>query len=397
MRNAVLNLVGRALVDVVGPMLMIILMLESAQPLVPPSISSQIALPYIIGAIYIITFGSLIRKFKVGEPVRDFIKTLGAIIILDGAAYLFTVVSLSASLLLNTAQGLASAGMWSQGLILYSIGLLLYYAPVLSNPLIYASIVLIIVLGFRFFTFYEPLRPVAIDLPSNSSNLALAVFFATLLYSLSEVPLIRPYSPYTVSTSIVILLFALASVGFRLYTSYLRVGEKSAINVYNQYASSIQAVNDDNLYNAVKEFMISGNKDALLNYINQISDECPRRLRSRIKQIASRLMEYSPPYYGGLWPWELGNVNKKAASDAEFRKQIITESINAVSSCRSAKAASTVMTPTISQAAPPFITTEDGTRVYASEEELAVRPLEEKSGETVVKADKKPEEDKNNQ
>ena len=366
-----LRLLSLIIVDIIAPIILVFLALNNGIAAIPITNVRLTALIF-LSPILLIVAGELIRSLssKLMESIRSFTNILGIIILMMGLAELFSDVKYISPYIMQSVPLLTSLGLSLLGEVLYVIAII---SPYLSVPFTYTAIALLVPLGASLLVFYRPLSSISIDMVRVTKVYALSVFMSSLTYAIG---LLTPYGVYFTATSLLIILTVLSLIGYRLYISYAGIGKKISSEVYAQYALSLPTQADYELYNAAVAFMKSGDYGPLVSYINTHLKGCRS---SKLRGVINKLVSYTPPYYGGLWPWEVSKVRNRAVADAEARKGIVLSIMDAASSCRRVRQVQAT------QATIPA--TEDGTRVY-SEEELSVRPLEE-SEQTVVKPEDK--------
>ncbi len=318
----------------------------------------------VLTAVYLLILGLLVRSFgaRLGDVTRNSVRGLGTAVALFGMA------------MLTLSIYTFTYALYTQFVIPVELPMIVFSIYV---AFLYAAVATIIITAIVFLGFLAPLRPVSADMARISDIVMYTIALVGMTTSLGA---LVPYGSYVIITVEVALAVFMVLVGYRLLTAYLRLGEGRTRGVYSEYAVKAvggMTINDSELINAVNEFMISGSGDGLMRYLAGLTSHC--------KELGAKLMgelgRYRPPYYGGLWPWEVHSIERAAMKDAELRLRLVVDAMALASRCREERPRTQVDSSAVALSRPQY-TTEDGTRVYAQPtEELPVRPIEEETNQ----------------
>ncbi|MGC8544224.1 MAG: hypothetical protein ACP5NQ_09795, partial [Vulcanisaeta sp.] len=303
--NRVLKAVGSVLIGVVAPVLLAYLFLSGTLTVIQGIIHFN-RLPSAFAALFIIVVGAVIVNYGsgFGEPIRGSLMYVGTSIILYGVAGLVAIA----------------------------------YAP-LGTPFLYASIGSALMGIAMLISLHPSLRYLAGDLSSVAKLVVALLFVVGVMAMLAQIPQLRPYSGYLSMVSIILLVIVVAVIGYRLYSAFSRVAESIAERIYEQHVREsplLTSSEDDAFANAVDEFMRHGRKEGLIAYAAYALAHCDLDF-TEVSSALKGLIDYEPRQYGGMWPWEKGDVIEKATKDAELRRQLVMELMKAITECKVTK------------------------------------------------------------
>ncbi|BDR91268.1 hypothetical protein [Vulcanisaeta souniana] len=299
------KVLGSVLVSVIAPTVFAYLLLEGTLTTIPPLIHFN-KLPGIFTAIFVIFVGAVLINYGrgFGEPVKSSLTYLGAAVVLYGVA-----------------------GMGS-----------IAYTP-LGMPFLYASIGSALMGIVMLMSLHPALRPLVSDLPRIAKPIVALLFVVGFISMFAQIPQLKPYSGYLTMVSLILLAIIVVVIGYRLYSAFSRVAEKIAERIYEQHVREsplLASSEDDVLVNAINEFIRRGRKEELIAYAAYALAHCDIDF-TEVSTALRGLIDYEPPHYTGIWPWERRNVEGIAMKDAEARKQLVTELMKLITTCKVAK------------------------------------------------------------
>ncbi len=298
---------GHAIARLVAPAVFAYFLLDGTLGLVlalmPPSSAVVLAdARRMAAALYVFILGVLVIRYggDFGYPLRPAVRDIGLAVLLYGIAGLLSPL----------------------------------YAP-LGTPLLYASAAAALMSAVAFLGLSESLRPAVSDVTRISGLIVVLFLLVGAVYMLGQIPLLRPYYEYVEAGSMAVLAAAVSMIGYRIYSSYSRVAERMAERIYEQHAREsplVASSDDEEFVEAVDEFARHGRKHALIAYAAYALAHCDLEF-AEIRKALEKLIEYEPSSYGGMWPWERGKVVDRATRDAEVRRELVREVVEAISGC----------------------------------------------------------------
>ncbi|WP_243665405.1 hypothetical protein [Vulcanisaeta sp. JCM 16159] len=310
---------GVVTVQLISPAVLIYLVLAAFASTLSP-FNRFISVSAILMSTYLAILGLLIRAFgsRFNYVVGDLIRGIGTTVLLFGMAMLFLPIYAF------------TYSLYTQSIIPAALPIL---ALAIYNAFLYTAVTAIVITAIIFLGFIAPLRPVSMDMAYMSGMLMYVIAMISMVIVLGT---LTPYSGYITALSVIALVITIALISYRLLTAYLRLGESKVRDVYHEYAIRVMeriTVSDYELINAINNFMMNGNKDALLEYSMKALTRC----KNVGTKILDEIKKYEPPYYGGLWPWGSSDIRNRAIKDAELRSKISTEIITLISTCQGGK------------------------------------------------------------
>lgn len=298
-RATVVKAVGSVVAGLVAPVLFAYLFLSSTELLIA-AFTHYAKLPGIFTAIFIITVGAITAKYGswYGEPVKHAITYMGAAAALYGIAMLASIPYALAAL-----------------------------------PFLYAAIGSAVMGAAMLAGLAPSMRRVSIDIIAVSKPIVALFFTLGLAAALTQV--LRPYSAYVMAALLILLLIIVSAIGYRLYAAASRTAEKISEKIYEQHVRKsplATSSEDEALVDAVNEFLRRGRKDKLIAYTAYALAQCSVDYEEVVRMLG-RLINYQPPQYTGIWPWEVRGLEQSVRMDIEARRAIVAEILDMITKC----------------------------------------------------------------